>query len=152
MCQRRSHATRMLLRRDTSKKAVSRVRRSHPAGLLPAIERKGVCGKFITPETLAESSEEGFGLFRQTTRLCRIAEEFSQFGRRQLGSINVALDFAQSDWPFGGCAVRVENRIVRVLPTLMDETEFRLACVFHETVAIDVAIVDAARQPRVRRA
>src|SRR6266481_5916366 len=76
MCQRRSNATRMLCGCDSGEKAMTRVRRSYPAGLLPAIERKRVGGKFITPETLVESSEEGFGLLRQITRACRIAEEF----------------------------------------------------------------------------
>src|SRR6266496_6063674 len=131
----------MLLGSDTSKKTVACVRRSHLAGLLSAIERKRVCGKFVTPETLFKSSGQGFRLLRQIARPSIIAEELSQFGRRQLGSVNVALHFAQSDWSFGGRAVSVENRIVRVLPTLMDETEFRPTSIFHEAVAIDVAIM-----------
>src|SRR5437762_7996093 len=115
MCQCRSNTTRMLCGCDSGKKAMTRVRRADPAGLLPAIERKRVGGKLITPETLFESLAEGFGLLRQITRPCIIAEEFSQCGRRQLCSVNVALHFAQSDWSLGRSAVRVENCIVRVL-------------------------------------
>jgi hypothetical protein len=54
---------------------VSRVRRSHPTGLLPAIERKGV-GKFITPET-SSNRRKRLGLLRQTARVPD-ADEFSQ--------------------------------------------------------------------------
>src|SRR5437867_1408736 len=141
ICERRRRATCMLLGRDTSEKTVAYVRRSYLAGLFSAIERKCVCGKFVRPETLFESSRQGFRLLRQIARSCIIAEELSQFGGRQLGSVNVALHFAQSDWSFGGRPVGVENRIVRVLPTLMDETEFRHASIFHEAVAIGVAIM-----------
>src|SRR6266576_1133868 len=141
ICERRRHATCMLRGRNTSEKTMTCVGRSHFTGLLSAIERECVCGKFVTPETLFESSEQSFRLFRQVACLCIVTEELSQFGRRQLGSVKVALHFAQSDWSFGRRTVGVENRIMRVLPTLMDETEFRLASVFHETVAIDVAIM-----------
>ena len=94
ICERRRHATGMFLRSDTSKKTVACVRRSRLTGLLFAIERKRVCGKFVTPEGLFEPSGQGFRLLRQIARLCIVAEELSQFGRRQLGSVNVALHFA----------------------------------------------------------
>src|SRR5437879_10772316 len=122
MCQCRSNTTRMLCGCDSGKKAMTRVRRSYPAGLLPAIERKRVGGKLITPETLFESLEEGFGLLRQITRPCIIAEELSQSGRRHLRSVNVALHFAQRDRSLGRSAVRVENCVVRVLPRSEEHT------------------------------
>ena len=34
----------------------------------------------------------------------------------------------------------MENRVVRILPTLMDEAVLRLAAIFDEAVAIQVAI------------
>src|SRR4029078_6712083 len=141
ICERLRHATCMVRGRNTSEKTMTGVGRSHFTRLLSAIQRKCVCGKFGTPETLFESSKQGFRLFRQVACLCIITEELSQFGRCQLGGVNVTLNFAQSDWSFGGRAVRVENRIVGVLPTLMDETEFRLASIFHKAVAINVAIM-----------
>src|SRR5207249_6601810 len=125
MCQCRSNTTRMLCGCDSGKKAMTRVRRADPAGLLPAIERKRGGGKLITPETLFESLAEGFGLLRQITRPCIIAEEFSQCGRRQLCSVNVALHFAQSDWSLGRSAVRLENCIVSVLTALMIKLKIR---------------------------
>src|SRR5436190_10110982 len=78
VCQRRSYAPGMLCGRDSGKKTMTRIRCSDPAGLLPAVERERVGGKLITPETLFESLEEGFGLLRQITRACIIAEELSQ--------------------------------------------------------------------------
>src|SRR6266480_5337621 len=148
MGQCRSNTTRMLCGCDSGKKAMTRVRRADPAGLLPAIERKRVDGKLITPETLFESLAEDFGLLRQITRPCIIAEEFSQSGRRQLCCVNVALHFAQSDWSLGGSAVRVENCVVRVLPALINKPKFRSASIFHKAVAIDVAImIDPCERP-----
>src|SRR5262249_34072215 len=130
----------MLLSCDPSKKTVSRVRCSHLAGLLSAIERKRVCGKFVTPKAIFELSKQDFGLLRQITRPRIVAKELGQFRRRQLGGINVALHFAQSDWPFGRRTVRVENRILRILPALMDETELRSASIFHEAVTVGIAV------------
>src|SRR5947208_15403904 len=75
MCQCRSNTPRMLCGCDSGKKAMTRVRRSYPAGLLPAIERKRVGGRLITPETLFDSLEEDLDLLRQITHLCINAKE-----------------------------------------------------------------------------
>src|SRR5438046_7508562 len=94
MCQCRSNTMRMLCGCDSGKKAMTRVRRADPTGLLPAIERKRVDGKLITPETLFKSLAEGFGLLRQITRPCTIATEFSHSGRPQLCSVKAAMPLA----------------------------------------------------------
>src|SRR4030095_15615902 len=58
----------------------------------------------------------------------------------ELRGINVSLYFAQGDRRLGKNAVAVKNRVLRIFPTLMDETVFRPAAVFNETITICVAI------------
>ena len=57
-----------------------------------------------------------------------------------LGAIHVGLNFAQSNWPLGQAAVLVEDGVVRILPTLIDQTLGVLALIFHKPVAVRVAI------------
>src|SRR5438094_4946600 len=141
ICQPGCDATRTLYGCDSGKKAMARVRRSHPAWLLSAIECECIGRKFVAPKAFFKSSAQDAGLLRQIARPCIITKEFSQPSGHQLGSVNVALHFAQRDRSLGRRAVRVENRIVRVLPTLVDKTEFRPASVFHEAVSIDIAVM-----------
>src|SRR4030095_5572253 len=59
----------------------------------------------------------------------------------ELRGINVSLYFAQGDRRLGKNAVAVKNRVMRIFPTLMNETVFRPAAVFDETVTIRVAVL-----------
>ncbi len=54
--------------------------------------------------------------------------------------IDVALHFAERDRRLGQRTVLVEDRIVRVLPPLLDQTAVRRARVLHEAVAVAIAV------------
>ena len=57
-----------------------------------------------------------------------------------LGAVNVGLNFAQSDRAFGQAAILVEDRVVRILPALIDQALGVLALIFYKPVTVRVAI------------
>src|SRR5579863_9705316 len=62
------------------------------------------------------------------------------FGGGALRSVNVALHFDERDRALGQFAIRMENRIVTVLPALVDQTFFRPATIFDKAVTIAIAV------------
>ena len=80
------------------------------------------------------------------------------------GGVDVRLHLAQRDGPGGQPAVIVENGIVRVFPSLLHQSVLGAPRVFHEAVAIAVAMLvdplqggedvrpDFAQEIQIRRA
>ena len=68
------------------------------------------------------------------------------------GAIDVSLHLAKRDRPIGKASIRVEYRIRRILPALIDQARGALPVVFDKPVLIEVAIgVDPAqRRQRIR--
>ena len=60
--------------------------------------------------------------------------------RRQFGRIDISLHFAQSDGRFSQLSIGMKNRISGILPALLNQTFIGMRSVFHEAVAIGVAV------------
>ena len=67
-------------------------------------------------------------------------ERRRKHGGVPLGTVDVRLHFAKRDRTFRSAAVAMENRVVRVLPTLIRETILGLAVIFDEAVAVAIPI------------
>src|SRR5919108_4872142 len=63
--ERARHALGVVVRRNTREKTMTRIGRPHSARLLTAIQRKRICGKFLTPESLLEPMAQALGLLLQ---------------------------------------------------------------------------------------
>ena len=57
-----------------------------------------------------------------------------------LRRIDITLDLAQGDRSFGQAAIFMKDRVVQILPTLVDQTVSVLAVILDKTVAIRIAV------------
>jgi hypothetical protein len=68
-----------------------------------------------------------------------MSESFGQPRRSEARCVDVALNFGERDGAVGEPAVGVEDRVLGVPPTLLDETPRRLPVIFDESVTVPVA-------------
>src|SRR5260221_13230275 len=116
------------------------IRRLHPARLLFTIEGQSKGGNVLTTEGLIEALPQRVRLNPEGTRGIGAPKTGGDRIGRQECAIVVALHFTERDGGFGDPAILVENRIVTVLPALIEKALVRLAAIFDETVAIEIAM------------
>src|SRR5205823_8275502 len=80
------------------------------------------------------------GLANKLLRPRVIADTSGQSRCRELGSIYVALHLAQSDGAFGRLAVRMKDRVMRILPALVDQPMVRATCILYESILVAIAV------------
>src|SRR5947208_9080161 len=114
--------------------------RSHPAWLLVAVQRERVGRQVVAPERGLEPLAQCVRLLREGSGNYRMIQRRRQRRGVSLGAINVGLNFAKSDRTFGQAAVLVEDGVVRILPTLIDQPFGILALIFYKAVTVRVAI------------
>src|ERR1700761_308570 len=56
-------------------------------------------------------------------------------------SVDVSLYFAESDRALGETSIGVKDRVMRILPTLLNQAIRRETCILHESITISVAKV-----------
>ena len=66
-----------------------------------------------------------------------------------LRSIDVALDLAKRDRAFSSGPIRMEDGVVRILPSLVGEPAVRLTVVFDKAVPVPIAVLADLAQGRL---
>ena len=115
---------------------VSGIRRTDAARLLSPVERERVRLKVVAPERVLEPFAQAARPSRSHDGGIDLAERSAPSGAAADARERVALDLAQRDRRFRQRAVRVEHRIERVLPTLLDQAVRRAARILDEAVAV----------------
>ena len=126
---------------DAGEQALAGVGGAHAAGPFPAVEGQGVGVEVFAPEGRLEALPQRRRLAVQFVGPPRAPQDAGQQGGGAAGRVDVALDLAQGDGSGRGRAVGVEDRVVRILPSLVDEALRVAAGVLDEAVAVGVAVV-----------
>src|SRR3546814_6555513 len=106
-----------------------------PARLLVAVERQHIGAQRLVEEALVEAARQHLRLDLELGGVAGLAELPRDLRRRAPRAIDIGLNLDQGDRSASKRAVGVENRIVAVLPALVDQPFRGLAAVFDETVA-----------------
>src|SRR5579862_4465673 len=130
----------MFLRCDASVEAVACVGSAHTTGVLLAVERQSVHTDLRTPESAFKALSQGPRLIRLRACYVVMPENRGQLCASQPRGVYVALHLAECDWPFGQSTVRMEDRIVRVLPALLHQAIRRAPMVLNEAVSVRIAV------------
>src|SRR5258706_8010419 len=109
---------------------------AHAAGLFVTVEGERVHGTIFTPEVPLELGAKTFGFAAQSLGCFLLAEGVSDDRGLSLAVVHVGLHFTERNRPFGQRTVLVEDRVLRVLPSLLHEAGGRPTGVFDEPVAI----------------
>src|SRR5690348_9562014 len=125
---------------DSGVQAMSGIRGPDPALSFLAIQRDRVGRNLIAPEGSLKAGSQRFCLGLQLSGARSFAENGCQPGRPALGRVDVALHFAQRDWSPCQRAVGMEDGIIRIFPTLLDQSILGMARILHQTVAVAIAV------------
>src|SRR5918996_4086678 len=132
---------RPMRQRDAGEQGVPGVRCADPAGPLVAIQRQDVGTEVVVPERRVEAETQLLGLTIQGRRALLEPEPSGNGSRPASGSVGIALDLDERDRPLGQGAVGVEDRIVAVLPALIDQPLTCPPAILDEAVAVTVAVL-----------
>ena len=136
----------------------------HLALTLVTIQCQCVGTDFFTPEDRIKTLLQCVGGLLKLIRQLGLAKQHGQARRPQLGVIHIALHFAERNRRIGELSVTMKDGIVRIFPTLLDQTGCRAARILDKTVTIQVAITidpiqrgenigpDTAQESQVTRA
>ena len=113
----------------------------HPARVLLSVECQGIGAEIGTPERRLEALLQRVGAGFEVERHRRLYKMLGKPGRREPGRVHIALHLTEGDRPHCEAPVGVRDRILAILPTLIQEPLRRLAAVFDKAVA--VAITEA---------
>ena len=114
---------------------------AHPAGALVAVERQHVGAELLVPEGLVEAvAQLGGAAVHRGHLLVAALEAAGDRGGGAPGGVGVGLHLDQRDRAAGERAVGVEDRVVAVLPALVDQAVGVLPAVLDEAVAVAVAV------------
>ena len=128
-------------KRDAGDQRVAGVGGAHPAGALLAVERQHVGAERLVPEALVEAGAELGGAAGHRRHLLVAAlEAAGDGGGGAPGAVGVGLHLHQRHRAAGEGAVGVEDRVVAVLPALVDQAFGVLPAVLDEAVAVAVAV------------
>ena len=146
--QRGGDAPRPLGRRDAGEQGVAGIGRAHAARTLGAVEGQRIGAEVVAPERSPRSGARSASASSQSLSARPASPKCAaSLAAALLGREHVGLHLAQRDRPRGAGAVGVEDRIVAVLPALIDEALLVGAVVFHEAVAVGVAeLVDPGQR------
>ena len=111
----------MVLAGDVRKQGMSCVRCSDGAGALFPVQRERVRRDVLAPECALELLLEVLGLVQELGGALPVSEHGRQLRGFLLGGIDVGLHFAQCDRSLCERSIDVEDRVVRVLPSLIDQ-------------------------------
>src|SRR5690349_11427680 len=95
-----------------------------------AIERDGVGVQLFAPEGVFEFAANALGLLVQLGGAVGFSECRGHDGGGAASGVDVALHFAERDGPARERAIGVEDGVLGILPTLMDESGAGLTVVF----------------------
>jgi hypothetical protein len=131
---------------------VAGIRCADAAGALRSIERKRVGGEILEPELLLEARANRLGFRPQRGGAAAVTQPLRKYRGLTLRVEDVALNLAQRDRRGRELPIVVEDRVGRVLPSLIDEPRRAAARVLDEPVAVAVAEpVDPRQRPIQRR-
>src|SRR5690242_17476527 len=119
---------------------MSSVGAANRAMFLLAVQGESVHAEVRAPEPFLKLGPQPAGCFTQIARKLVVTQCACQKGSFQASRIRITLHLAKRDRPVGQPSVGVEDRIVRILPALLDETMRRPSVVFDETIAIEISI------------
>src|ERR1700730_2758167 len=118
---------------------MTRIRCADPAWMLVSIERQGKGPKILAPKSRLEFLLQRFRLAAQPGFEIILAQAMREFRGMRLVPEHIALHFAKRDRPFGQRAIGVKDRIIRILPALIDKAGPGLPRIFDKAVSIGVA-------------
>src|ERR1700692_289127 len=125
---------------DSGPETMTRVRRAHSTRIFVAVESEHITVQLIVPKIPIKLSPkpvrhpvEDFGTLGES-------ETRSDTRRRLLGPKYVSLNFTKCDWRRGQYAITIENRVVRILPSLLGQSLFRFSLILHVTVFVEIAV------------
>ena len=105
-----------------------------------AIERERIRAFGFTPEAFFEGGAELLGAVAQPIAEADLAERIGELCGADARVIHVRLHFAERDRRVGQRAVGVEDRILRILPPLLNQANRRTSGIFDEAVAVAIAV------------
>ena len=124
---------------DAGEQNLAGIRGAHAARIFVAIERYGVRLDVGAPERGLETLGQARRLFIKLVRCFGASDPPCAARCHAFGRIHVALYLGQRDFAFRQATVGMEDRIVRILPSLIGKTLLGGAHVLDETVAVGIA-------------
>src|SRR5262245_14603619 len=124
----------MLRRDDARVQAVAGIRGGHATGALLAVERQRIGAEVVAPERLLETHLQRRRARPPARRQVRLATRRRQHRRANPGGVRVALYLAERDRRRGELPVGVEDRVLRILPSLVQQAVPAATAVFDEAV------------------
>ena len=108
--------------------------------VLVAVERIGIEPEFFVPESLVEPSEQSSGLGPQFRGTLGLAENIENLCHTEPSIVDVALKLAERLGPLYQRAIRIHDRIARILPAHVLVASRRACLIFLESVPVAVAV------------
>src|SRR3984885_2578410 len=118
-----------------------RVGGAHPASALFAVQREHINVQGRVEERRVERRAQRLRALVERNGALRATYTPSNRGGRTPGAEGVGLNLNERDRPFRQRAVRVEDRIVTVLPTLIGQPLVASTAVLDKAVAVAIAIL-----------
>ncbi len=106
---------------NPAEEAMTGIGGAHLARALVPIQRERVGRLGLAPEVRFERRTKPLGLASQLLRARSVCQSVRHAGRRQTRFVDIGLHFTQGDWRLRQRSIRVKDRVVRVLPTLLDQ-------------------------------
>ncbi len=132
---------------NAAEQGVAGIGADHLALALLAVEGNDIAAERLAPEGLVESFGKALGLAPQPCRMVMLAKHLGGAGDRALGGIDIGLDLDQRDRPLCQSAIGVEDRVIGVLPALIEQALVGCPVIFDEAVAVAIAgTVDPAER------
>jgi hypothetical protein len=104
-----------------------------------AIERQRKARDLFTPESLIEVVSETLGLATRVGRLLMETQCVGKFSCRLPGSVNVSLNFTESYGSRYIGSIFMKDRVLCILPTLVNEAVCRSALILDKAIAVLIA-------------
>src|SRR6267142_6630678 len=130
----------MLRSGEVREQALAGIRAAYPALILLTVQCERVHRDLRTPEALLEALLEAARSVGERTFSHVVPEHLRQLGSGHERGMGVTLDLAQRNGSFGKPAVRVEHRVMRILPALLNQSVRRAALILDESVLVCIAV------------
>src|SRR5271157_973428 len=100
---------------------MARIRCPDPAWILAAVESQGKGAEILAPESRIEILSQDLRFAAQLDLQIILAHAMRELSCVRLRGKHIALHFTKRDRPARQCAVGVKDRIVGILPALIDQ-------------------------------